>query len=388
MLHPDDFGNWAWVYETPDPIDVTYGIDELLLPENDTRYSDFEDIIFNKKTMRPRNPVKVINDTTFIAKYPHKHPIPEYSDIAVNYDDSAVKYEQYFGIETEIMHKVFLKYYRIWQSKIFEFGTMTMVQSVKKMLEYLYAWIMIYFPPDKIEQALRVFKLIRWYGESAIIQNSQYIVSYEYDTLESKLTTGTCAIPNNLGTGNDSMIVDASLGVIKNNPIYADGSQKAYVEFYIDNRKNTSITFSLSNTVGSVNIYLNNNLIDVISSSVLNITYQIPYTGDINIIKIEKTANNNLNEHFYIGNIKVPELSFKDLSIEFDPTLKMGNKPLNEVANKMIQYANMHDDFKEAYYNIRKSNLGVQETYKKMIEYWKIHHQDKIKGKRLTIKQV
>lgn len=387
MLHPDDFGNWAWVYETPDPIDAMYGIDELLLPENDTRYSDFEDIIFNKKTMKPRNPIKVINDTTFIARYPHKHPIPEYSDIAVNYDDSAVKYEQYFGIKVEIMHKVFLKYYRIWQSKIFEFGTMTMVQSVKKMLEYLYAWIMIYFPPDEVEQALRVFKLIRWYGETAIIQNSQYIVSYEYDTLESKLTTGTCAIPNNLGQGNDSMIVDASLGVIKNNPIYI-GTGPAYVEFYIDNNKNTSITFSLSNTVGSVNIYINNILVDVISHSTLNMTYQIPYTGDINVVKIEKPANHNLNQFFYIGNIKVPELSFKDLSIEFDPVFKMGNKPLDEIAKKMIQYANLYDDFQDAYYKIKRSNLGIQETYKKILEYWNLHHQGKTKGKRLTIKEI
>lgn len=389
MIHPDDFGNWAWVYETPDPISPSYGIDELLLPENDTRYSDFEDIIFNKKTMKPRNPVKIINDTTFIAKYPHKHPIPKYSDVAVNYDDSAVKYEQYFGIKTEIMQKVFLKYYRIWQSKIFEFGTMTMTQSVEKMLEYLYAWIMIYFPPDELQQALRVFKLIRWYGESAIIQNSQYIISYEYDTLESKLTTGTCAIPNNLDPAiNDSMFVDASLGVIKNNPIYANGSKEAYVEFYIDNRKNTSITFSLSNTVGSVNIYINNVLVDVISHSALNITYQIPYTGNVNVVKIEKPANHNRNQYFYIGNIKVPELSFKDLSIEFDATLKMGNKPLDEIAKKMIQYANLYDDFQDVYYKIKRNNLGIQETYKKMIEYWNLHHQDKTKGKRLTIKEV
>lgn len=386
-IHPDDFGNWAWVYETPDPIDPVYGIDELLLPENDTRYSDFENIIFNKETMKPRRPVKIINDTTFIAKYPHKHPIPEYSDVAVNYDDSAVKYEQYYGIRTEIMHKVFLKYYRIWQSKIFEFGTMTMVQSVKKILEYLYSWIMIYFPPDEIEQALRVFKLIRWYGESAIIQNSQYIVSYEYDTLESKLTTGTCAIPNNLGPGNDSMIIDASLGVIKNNPIYI-GTGPAYVEFYIDSHKNTSITFSLSNTVGSVNIYINDVLVDIVSHSTLNLTYQIPYTGDVNVVKIEKLTTHNLNQYFYIGNIKVPELSFKDLSIEFDPTIKMGNKPLDEIAKKMMQYANLYDDIQEMYYNIRRSNIGIQETYSKMIEYWNLHHQNKTKGKRLTIKEV
>ena len=389
MLHPDDFGNWAWVYETPDPMDPVYGIDELLLPENDTRYEDFEDIIFNKKTLKPRRPVKIINETTFIAKYPNKHPIPEYKDIAIDYDKSAVKFEQYYGIETEIMRTVFLKYYRIWQSKIFEFGSMNMVQAVKKMLDYLYSWIMTYFNAEDVEQALRVFKLIRWYGESAIIQNSQYIISYEFDTLESKLTTGTCAIPNDLDPiNNDSMIVDASLGVIKNNPIYIGPNSSAHIEFYIDNRKNTSITFSLSNTVGSVNIYINDTLVDTISSSALNITYPIPYTGDINVVKIEKPIGHNLNQFFYIGNIKVPNLSFKDLSIEFDPTLKMGNKPLDEIAKKMIQYADMYDDMKEAYYRIKRNNLGIQETYKKMLEYWELHHQNKTKGKRLTIKEV
>ena len=388
-MRPEDFGNWAWVYETPDPLEEQYGIDELLIPENDTRYEDFENIIFDKEKMKPRNPVKVINNTTFIAKYPHKHPIPEYKDVAINYDDSAVKYENYYGIEVSIMRTVFLKYYRIWQSKIFEFGTMTMVQAVKKMLEYLYSWIMIYFPPSQTEQALRVFKLIRWYAESAIIQNSQYIVSYEYDTLESKLTSGTCAIPNNLGPlTNDTMVIDSSLGVIKNNPIYIGTNNDISVEFYIDNHKNTSITFSLSNTVGSVNIYINDVLVDIISKSTLNLTYQIPYTGDTNIVKIEKLASNNLNKYFYIGNIKVPELTFKDLSIEFDATVKMGNKPLDEIAKKMVQFANMYDDFNEAYYNVRRNNIGIQETYNKMIEYWNLHHQNKTKGKRLTIKEV
>ena len=183
------------------------------------------------------------------------------------------------------------------------------------------------------------------------------------------------------------MIIDSSLGVIKNNPIYV-GINDAYVEFYIDNRKNTSITFSLSNTVGSVNIYINDILVDVISHSALNLTYQIPYTGDTNIVKIEKLASHNLNNHFYIGNIKVPNLSFKDLSIEFDPTLKIGNKPLDEIAKKMIQYANIYDDVKDVYQVMQKNNISIQEIYNKMIEYWNLHHQQKTKGKRLTIKQI
>lgn len=388
-LHPNDFGNWAWVYETPDPFDgINYGIDELLLPENDTRYEGFEDIIFNKETMMPRNPVKQIDENTFIAKYPIRHPLSsKYANVAVDYDKSAINFENYYGIEIRIMHTVFLKFYRIWQSKIFEFGTMTMVQSVKLILEYLYSWIMEYFPLEEIEQALRVFKLIRWYGESSIIQNSQYIVSYEYGTLESKLNTGECMIPNNLGPDNSTMYVDNKLGVIRNDPNLLRISN-AYVEFYINNKKNTAFTFSLSNTIGSVNIYINEVLVDTISKSALNLTYELPYTGDINVVRIEKEAAHNLNATFYIGNIKIPNGTFKELSIDFDPTLKAGNKPLNEIAKKMIAAANLYDNREEVYDAIRKGNLGINELYKKLTEYWELHHQGKSKGKRLTIKEI
>lgn len=374
---PNDFRNWAWVYETPDPFEKTlFGIDELLLPENDTRYKDFEDIIFDKENMIPKNPVQAIDENTFVAKFPIRHPIPDYSEIGIVYLD----------VETDIMYEIFLKFYRIWQAKIFEFGTMTMTQSVSLIMEYMYAWIVEYFPNNKLKQALRVFRLIRWYGETSIIQNSQYIITYEYETLESKLNTGACLVPNDLDI-NDSMFVDASLGVIRNNPIYI-GSYSAHVTFTINNKKNTSFTFSLSNTVGSVNIYINDELVDIVSTSALNLTYELLYTGEENTVKIEKTAANNLNGIFYIGNIKIPNGTFKDLSIEFDPTLKVGNKPLNEIAQKMINYANLYENREEIYDIVRKGNLGIQETYKRLQEYWEIHHQNKIKGKRLTIKEV
>lgn len=385
-IRPEDFGNWAWVYETPDPMEHAYGIDELLLPEEDVRYENFEELIFDKETLKPRNPVKVIDDTTFIAKFPIRHPSKGYyDDIAKNYDASAIKWENYYGIKTEVMRTCFLKYYRIWETKMFEFSTMTMQQAVNQMLEYMYVWMIDYFPLEELEQAFRVLRLIRWYGESAIIQNSQYIISYEYDILESKLTTGKCMVPNNLDD-NDTMIIDKNLGIIKNNPAYI-GNGKAYVEFYIDNKRNTSFTFSLSNTVGSVNIYINDVLIDQKSFSALNLTYELPFTGDTNVIRIEKPANHNLNATFYIGNIKIPDCSFKDLSIEFDPKLRAGNKPIDVVAKKMVKFAQLHENSSEAYDMIYKKNLGVSEVYNMLLEYWKIHHENKSKGKRLTIKK-
>lgn len=385
-LRPDDFGNWAWVYETPDPLEHAYGIDELLLPEEDVHYENMEDIIFDKESMRPRNPIKVIDDTTFIARLPIRHPSKGYfDDIAKDYDASAIKWENYYGIRTEIMRTCFLKYYRIWETKMFEFSTMTMQQSVNQMLEYMYAWMIDYFPLDELQEAFRVLRLIRWYGESAVIQNSQYIISYEYDILESKITTGKCHVPNNLDT-NDTMVIDASKGIIKNNPKYI-GKGTAYVEFYIDNKKNTTFTFSLSNTVGSVNIYINDRLIDQKSFSALNLTYELPSIGDTNVIRIEKPAAHNLNSTFFIGNIKVPDCAFKELSIEFDPKLRAGNKPIDAVAKKMIKFAQLHENSSEAYDMLFKKNLGVNEVYNKLMEYWKLHHENKTKGKRLTIKK-
>jgi hypothetical protein len=266
-----------------------------------------------------------------------------------------------------------------------------MTQSVKLMLEYMYAWIMEYYPLEQTEQALRVLKLIRWYGETSIIQNSQYIVSYEYDTLYSKLNTGECLIPNDLDKdSNDTMYIDKHLGIIRNNPAYVGNTNDidAYVTFYIDNKKNSTFTFSLSNTIGSVNIYINDALVDTVSQSALNLTYKLPYTGDTNVVKIVKTAANNLNNKFFIGNIKVPNCTYKELNIEYDPTLKAGNKPLSDIAYKMVAYANIYEDREAIYEILRKSNLGNSEIYKHLLDYWNNHHSYKEKGKRLTIKEI
>ena len=34
-----------------------------------------------------------------------------------------------------------------------------------------------------------------------------------------------------------------------------------------------------------------------------------------------------------------------------------------------------------------KGNIHIDEVYDKLLEYWDIHHQNKDKGKRLTIKR-
>lgn len=390
-LIPETFVNWAWVYEPPNPFDTkTFGIDELLLPENDIRYEDFENIIFDKENMVPREPVKILSNTSFIAKYPTRIPISKYADIGKIYEVSAEKWENYFGVETQVMKDVFLKYYQIWQGQIFEFSTMTMVESVSKMLDYLYEWIMMHYPVEKQEQALRVFRQIRWYSESAIIQNSQYIISYEYDILRSELMTGKCKIPCDIQEdpeSNPTMYIDKANGIIRNNRVF-DGSD-AWVTFRIELQKNSSFKFDLHTDFGkgSVKLYINDELKEIYVASKLGNVVQLPYTGETIYLKIIKEGVSNIGD-FYIGNIIIPDASFKNLKIDYDPQLRAGNKPVEEVARKMIQYASLAENRNEMYEVLKRTNLGPTETIKKMNEYWKLHHKDKTKGKRLTIKQV
>ena len=265
-----------------------------------------------------------------------------------------------------------------------------MVQSASKMLDYLYEWIMMHYPVEKKEQALRVFRQVRWYSESAIIQNSQYIISYEYDILRSELMTGKCKIPCDIQEdpeSNPTMYIDKANGIIRNNRVF-DGSD-AWVTFRIELQKNSSFKFDLHTDFGkgSVKLYINDELKEIYVASKLGHVVQLPYTGETIYLKIIKEGASNIGD-FYIGNIIIPDASFKNLKIDYDPQLRAGNKPVEEVARKMIQYASLAENRNEMYEVLKRTNLGPTETIKKMNEYWKLHHKDKTKGKRLTIKQV
>jgi hypothetical protein len=368
--------NWAWVYQYEDPIKPNknyYGIDELLLPENDIKYEEFIDVIFDKTKMMPKNPVKIIDDTTFVAKYPTKHPIPNYEKLGIEYID----------VPSELMRDLFLKFYQIWYNNVFKFGNMAMVDSVNLMMDYMYSYIVInYSGTEQFEAALRILRLIRWFAETSVMRNSQYIISYVYEDLKSQLQTGVCQIENSMY----KMKVNKDMAVICTDTM-SIGNSEAYVTLFINNKKDTEITFSISFFGGSVDVYLNGELIDVITGNKVMAKYDIPFeVGIKNELTIKRSVTQNIGL-CYIGNIIVKDGKFKDLSVQYDPDLKMGNLPLNDIVQKMILLANMYEDEKEQFEKFKTGNWAVSELYQRLQTYWELHHQDKIKGKRLTIKE-
>ena len=385
--------DWAWVYQEDEGFDDPFKIDELLLPENDSRYEDFEDILFNRKTLKPRNPVQIIDDYTFIAKYPNHYPIKDengenaYKNVALEYLD----------VRTSIMRKVFIGYYKLWQDHIFEFSRMTIPQSAKTILDYLYVWILMSFAEEDIPEALRVFRQVRWYLERGIIECSEYYITYEPDDLTSgKLDNTNLEIPSDLLPPDDSipqnntMYIDTNRHIITNNPNKL--GQEAHITFYIDNNRDTTISFSL-HTWTPVYIILNEGLpnetiLDTITLPTTGkMVYNIPYTGDTNTFTIKKLGADNHDNEFFIGNIIITGMgSNGNLNIEFNPKIQ-GNKVLNHVSQKVIAYMNLYNDNEEIMRQLVRGNVHLSEVYETLLTYWDLHWQDKDKGKRLTIKR-
>ena len=385
----DTFHDWAWVYEE-EPFEPNYGIDELLLPENDTRYSDFEKFIWDRDKMAPIDPVEQISDYEFIAKFPNKYPFRDendenkYEDVAKAY--YGVKVEQYYGVKVTVMRKVFLAYWDIWQSHIFEFAAMTQTQALNKMLDYLYRWILSYFNEEDLPHALRVFRQVRWYGEMAVMKNSQYHIIYTPDDLTSgKLDSSTMPdIKSSLGL-HSRMYVDVNLHVIRNGSAFLH--EDSWLEMYVFNKINTTFEFSLATTT-PVQVYVNGDLIDTITQTGVKYIYPLLYTGFENTIRIERKAENNIDNAFYIGNIIIRKCGkHGDLDIDFDNSKKDGNKLMNFLAQKVVAYTNLMGADPDFWKNLTKSNMAVAECYHEIKEYWDNHWNMKQKGKRLTIKK-
>lgn len=393
-IAPNDFGSWAWVEEPENPFDnyndlqLYGGIDELLLPEQDYRYENFEDIIFNRKTNRPRNPVKKINNNTWVCKYPTKHPFKN------THPNAGVAYvgevkDNYYGVNVKIMQEIYLKYYQIWQENLFKFSTMSMHEASNAMLEYIYSWILLYYPPEYLEQALRVFRQIRWFSECAVLNNSQYIVSGEWVDLKM------LDIPNDLDD-NDTMYYDEKTFSIRNtkeslgerDPQTGEmvGRTEAAVEFHCKVWKDTILTFSVLIRHGTMNLYIDDVLVDQISSTRRFNSYPIKFTDEEVTIRFEKTEENNVGD-FLLADVTLKGQKFGELEVQFDPKLKAGNKTINIVADKMRKWANMYDDAAEALEELQKKNIGVAVTIDMMEQYLELHHKNKTKGKRLTIKK-
>lgn len=366
--------NWVWIEgsgENPLPQNEHYGIDELLIPENDFDYTRFEDVIFNKKTLKPIKPVKIIDDHTFIAKYPIKHPVQKYEEIA----------KEYIDIPSDLMYTIYNRFYEIWYANVFKFGNMDMVSAINLMMDYMHIYVMTqYGGTDLLEEALRVLKQIRWFAETSVIKNAEYLITFEYEDLKSNLQTGYCEIQNR----TENFYIDKTLKVFSSDK--ESYGKEAYIEFTVSNAIETTITFSISFLHGFVDVFINEDHVQTLTKSSSMVELTLEPTRTQNKIKIVRSKTSNVS-YCYVGNVVIKNGKYKNLEITFDNTKKNGNLPMNDVIQKLINLATMYENNVEVFNKFKQGNMAMSALFEELKNYWTLHHEGKVKGKRLTIKE-
>lgn len=368
-LHYDYKDKWVYDPTAHDDLDLTAGgVDELLLPSGDYNYESLRPEIINEDTMEPINPIKQLSDGSFIAKMPINHPLKEYKDIA----------KKYLDIDVNLLRHMISVFNKTWRDNIFKFGAMDMRDAVAKMLEFTEAYIELQIPTPLMEQAYRILRLIRWYGEASIMKNSQYKITYEYGPLNSGLETGECKIPNTM----DNMMVDTSGFTITNSVTGRD----ANIEFEIDNPVDTEILFKTYITNGYIEVFIN----DI---SVLHTEDRI-YEHNYNLKKIPIGKNkvkvfyhSDFNGIINIAAITINNMVRSNVFTEYYPVIGSGNKILDDFIKNISVYADLYTNNSKFIQDMINGNLAITDLIDRLETYFELHHNKKSKGKRRTIKK-
>ena len=343
-----------------------YGIDELILPYNDYNYEILKKTLINEYG-KPLVPYKEIDKNSFIAKIPVQNPVPCFSDIGLEYIDVDV------GILVHLLNTM----YKLWRKKVFKFGAMDIKDSMECILSDLKDYIFLTFEGDDLKIATRVFRLFRWYAEMAMNKCCSYKITLQYGPLYSSLDKGDCSIPYKL----ENMYIDDNKYIITNSVL----NKECSCTFNIDNPIDTVIQATIYLSDGSCDILLNNNLECTLKKGINNISIPLKRLDEMNTLKIYYNSFNN--GIIKISKVVISDMVYEDAKIEYYSKIGEGNYFMDLLIKNLSVTAITDIYDKDQIEKIKENNFSISVTLDRIKEYIELHHVNKIKGKRLTIKK-
>lgn len=362
----DPIGRDVVMFEMPEKCTVddefihfkTQGLDELLLPSEDFDYSVFKDSIFDYATGLPIDPVKKINDTTFIAKYPVDHAIGFGGEIGRKYVNVNV-YNLKFLLEI---------FYVTWQRRIFEFGVMDLRSGIQKMMKYMAMYIEYRIPPNIQEESWRCYELIRWYAEATIMYNSTYQITFKYKSWESALYTGIISCPHTL----TDVIINSGY-VLENTANHAE------IELQQEVKKEGFIQFDARILDGRMDVYINTIKVTSFTTGQRVTLPIIKGTLDVKIVFD--------GEYMRVGNIVIDNCEFDDIVTEYHMEVGKANLGLDLITKRICSFFEVTNENFDTMKEGIQGSLSLRDLSNRLVGYFDDHHKNKTKGKRLTIKK-
>ena len=294
------------------------------------------------------------------------------------FDSYIVKNETlYIDLNINVLRHMIDVAYKLWMKKAFKFGAMDMKEAMSVLLDDISCYIALSMTGKDREHAARVFRMFRWYGEAAINNNAKYKITSNYSILSSDLHLGDCKIPYEF----TNMHIDNKMYTITNTVT----GEECQAEFYIENPVDTKLKIIVHATAGNITISLNGEVLDRFSRGMHRLEYDIEKSEKQNVLKVSYDGEDNgvIN----ISNLVIVDMVYRDFNVEYQPTIGSGNKVMNDFINYITLYEDLLDNNKEYIDKVISNNYPITEAINRMLEYFELHHENKAKGKRLTIKK-
>ncbi len=362
-------------YEDPDPdkppVIMTGKIDELILPHKDYKYSNFIKKLINDDGTINWTYVKSYDSATgeYTISIPMENPISIYADIGRDYLD----------VDVAILEIVIYLVKKVWKDNMYKYIAFSAHDSLKHIMVEVDNLLIDYGLDDhQREEAVRCMQLFRWYAEMAVLNNCEYILKFD--------TTKISVDYYNKDLGDFQDIITFDNMEITDN----------YIIEPIDETKTCGITFKNNSINPGLPLNLSFRLYNINTSSSISI---IDKDGESSIKTYEQGIHDITEElenrvmvryipsskyqSINIANIVIDNKSIRGFTVIYKGKFGETNAVMQELLDSMLVVGEASDELKEKLKDVSPVTIAIST----MVKYFDLHHENKLKGKRLIIKK-
>lgn len=352
--------------------DLTGNIDELIMPHKDYTYNEFlSKLILPNGSVNPAHVTGYDPATNrYIVNLPIENPIKIYADIARDYLD----------VDTGIMGFVIYLIKSIWRKNMYKYITMYADEALEDILKLLNSEIdREYGTRDQSEydQALRCLQLFRWYSEMAVLNNCEYELSF--DTREIRVDYAN----KNLAEFRNMTILN-NMYISENYILEAIDKTKPCSVTFVNTKKHITPKLDLHFKLYNVN---SKSSISVIEDGNIAETVYEPGIYDLDLELKDKIVivydPSTTYQNMAIAGLSISNLPTRNFTVTYKGKFGNINPVMQELLDKMLVTNTASADVQEKFKNVAPTTVAIDT----IIQYFELHHQDKLKGKRLTIKK-
>lgn len=338
--------------------------DELLLPASDFNYETFAEKLIRDGNVDVRYIKRIDDNGNMYINIPVENPIRHYADLATQYVDLNV------GMLIYIIEKA----YNIWQNNIFVYSAMSSDGALNDILKKLKQNLFIQYPSEADQYNLhRAIRLFRWYAEMSILNNAEYMLKLRYEDVE-------------VDYANKDLSSFSEIAVFENLAI-----NSSYVLTSIDISKTSKLAVRVNRThkvrLSSLAAVSGGTLVINDNGNIETFTDQmVEFDKELDVGENELTFEfTPTSSTAYFGLMKLKVTNYNIVSYDVEYVGKIGES--NPTINHLITMLSVCGDSIDTIQRMVTHATPQTNALDQMRVYFNLHHEEKLKGKRLTIKK-